>query len=118
MAIQECCYFNGDGIHWGSVHFFQTIFSLSHIDFEEGPRVPFLNFRGVMVPRFSTQVPPLDFEVGHGSRGPGPTFTPYPLFHVQVAEFQPPNTVRNYFTSAFQTFYTRTTSSHSKMLEL
>ena len=27
------------------------------------------------------------------------------LFHAQVAEFQPPDTVRNYFTSAFQAFY-------------
>ena len=81
MAIQECCYFNGDGIHWGSVHFFQTIFSLSHIDFEEGPRVPFLNFRGVMVPRFSTQVPRLDFEVGHGSRVPSPGVLVPPLHH-------------------------------------
>ena len=36
------------------------------------------------------------------------------LFHVQVAEFQPPDTIKNYFTSAFQPFYTRTRSSHSK----
>ena len=36
------------------------------------------------------------------------------LFHVQVIEFQPPDTVKNYFTSAFQAFYTRTRSSHSK----
>ena len=90
MAIQECCYFSGVAIHWGSVHFFQTIFSLSHIDFEEGPRVPFLNFRGVMVPRFSTQVPRLDFEVGHGSRIPSPGVlvpllhhTPYFMYKLQ-----------------------------------
>ena len=30
----------------------------------------------------------------------------------------PSDTVRNYFTSAFQAFYTRTTSSHSKTLNL
>ena len=29
------------------------------------------------------------------------------LFHVQVAEFQPPHTVKKYFASAFQAFYTR-----------
>ena len=29
----------------------------------------------------------------------------------------PPDTVRNYFTSAFQAFYTGTTSSHSKTLK-
>ena len=34
--------------------------------------------------------------------------------HVQVAEFQPPDTVKNYFTGAFKVFYTRLTSSHSK----
>ena len=28
------------------------------------------------------------------------------LFHVQVAEFLPADTVKNYFTSAFQAFYT------------
>ena len=39
------------------------------------------------------------------------------LFQVQVTEFQLPDTVRNYFTSAFQAFYTRTTSSHSKTLK-
>ena len=95
MAIQEYCYFNGVGIHWGSVHFFQTIFSLSHIDFEEGPRVPFLNFRGVMVPRFSTQVPRLDFEVGHGSRVPSPGVlvpllhhTPYFMYKLQSFNHQ------------------------------
>ena len=33
------------------------------------------------------------------------------------AEFQPPDTERNYFTSSFQAFYTRTTSSHSKTLK-
>ena len=32
-------------------------------------------------------------------------------FHVQVAEFQPPDTVKNYFTD---TFYTRPRSSHPK----
>ena len=36
------------------------------------------------------------------------------LFHVQVAEFQPPDIVKNYFTSAFQVFYTRKTGSHLK----
>ena len=36
------------------------------------------------------------------------------LFHVQVAGFQPSNTVKKYFISAFQTFYTRTGSRHSK----
>ena len=39
------------------------------------------------------------------------------LFHVQVAEFQPANTadtVKNFFTSAFQAFYARASSSHSK----
>ena len=39
------------------------------------------------------------------------------LNHVQFAEFQPPDTVKNYFASAFQAFYTRTTSSHSKTLK-
>ena len=34
--------------------------------------------------------------------------------HVQVAEFQPADTVKNYFTGAFQAIYTRTRSSHSK----
>ena len=29
------------------------------------------------------------------------------LFHLQVAEFQPPHTVNKYFTSAFQAFYIR-----------
>ena len=29
------------------------------------------------------------------------------FFHVQVAEFQPANAVKNYFTGAFQAFYTR-----------
>ena len=38
------------------------------------------------------------------------------LFHVQVAEFQLPNTVKNYFTGAFQAFCTRSGSSHSKAL--
>ena len=35
-------------------------------------------------------------------------------FHVQVAEFQPPDIVKNYSTGAFQTFYTRLRISHSK----
>ena len=38
------------------------------------------------------------------------------LFHVQVAEFKPPDTAKNYFTGAFQAFYTRTRSCHSKEL--
>ena len=66
MAIQECYYFSGVGVHWGSAHFFfQIIFSLSHlslvltIDFcysqliflkkinslKEGEGVPLLNFK-------------------------------------------------------------------------
>ena len=36
------------------------------------------------------------------------------LFCVQVAEFQPPDTVKNYFTGAFQAFYSRLRISHSK----
>ena len=36
------------------------------------------------------------------------------LFQVQVAGFQPPDTGKKYFTSAFQAFYTRTRSSYSK----
>ena len=36
------------------------------------------------------------------------------LFHVQVAEFQPPDSVKNYFTDAFQALYTRMRSSHSQ----
>ena len=36
------------------------------------------------------------------------------LFYVQVAEFQRPDTVKKYFTGAFQAFYTRTRSSYSK----
>ena len=36
------------------------------------------------------------------------------LFYVQVAEFQPPDTVKIYFTGAFQAFYARSRSSHSK----
>ena len=35
------------------------------------------------------------------------------FFHVQVAEFQPPDAVKNYFTGVFQAFYTRTRRSHS-----
>ena len=30
------------------------------------------------------------------------------IFYVQVAEFQPPDTVKNYFIDAFQVFYTKT----------
>ena len=33
------------------------------------------------------------------------------LFHLQVAEFQPPHTVKRYFTSAFQASHTRRRSS-------
>ena len=36
------------------------------------------------------------------------------LFHVQVVEFQPADTVENYFTGAFQAFYAKARSSHSK----
>ena len=36
------------------------------------------------------------------------------LFHVQVAEFQPADTVKSYFTGAFQAFYNRTRSSLSQ----
>ena len=36
------------------------------------------------------------------------------FIHVKVAEFQLPDTIKNYFTGAFQAFYTRTRSSHSK----
>ena len=36
------------------------------------------------------------------------------LFHIQVAEFQPPDTEKSYFTGGFQEFYVRTRSSHSK----
>ena len=36
------------------------------------------------------------------------------LFHVQVAEFKTADTVKNYFTGAFQAFSTRTRSSHPK----
>ena len=39
------------------------------------------------------------------------------LFDVQFAEFQPPDTVKYYFTSAFQAFYRRTTKTHSKALK-
>ena len=38
------------------------------------------------------------------------------LFHGQVAEFQPANTIENYLTGDFQAFYTRTRGSHSKAL--
>ena len=37
------------------------------------------------------------------------------LFYVQVAGFQPPDSVKNCFTGAFQAFYTRSRSSHSKV---
>ena len=37
------------------------------------------------------------------------------LFHLQVAEFQPPRIVKKYFTCAFQAFYTRRRSSYSKV---
>ena len=40
------------------------------------------------------------------------------LFHVQVPEFQPLDTVKNYFTSAFQAFHIRATSSHSKTFKI
>ena len=36
------------------------------------------------------------------------------LFHVQEDEFEPPDTVKNYFTGAFHACYARTRSSHSK----
>ena len=36
------------------------------------------------------------------------------LSRVEVADFQPADTVKNYFTVPFQAFYTRTRSSHSK----
>ena len=36
------------------------------------------------------------------------------LFHEQVAEFQPLDTVKKYFTGVSQAFYTRTRSGHSK----
>ena len=36
------------------------------------------------------------------------------LFHIQIAEFQPADTVKNSFTGAFQEFYTITRSSYSK----
>ena len=36
------------------------------------------------------------------------------LFHVQVAEFQLPDSVKNFFTGAFQAFYIRSRSSHLK----
>ena len=35
----------------------------------------------------------------------------------EESEFQPPVTVRNYFTIVFQGFYTRTIGSHLKMLK-
>ena len=38
------------------------------------------------------------------------------LFYVQVSEFQPTDTVKNYFTGAFQAFYTGLRSSNSKTL--
>ena len=36
------------------------------------------------------------------------------LFRVPVEEFQPPDTVKNYFTGPFKCFYTITRSNHSK----
>ena len=36
------------------------------------------------------------------------------LFYVQVSEFEPPDTVKSYFTGAFRAFCTRSRSSHSK----
>ena len=36
------------------------------------------------------------------------------LFHVQVAKFQLPDIVKNYSAGAFQAFYARSKSSHSK----
>ena len=36
------------------------------------------------------------------------------LFHIQVAEFQPPDTEKSYFTGGFQAVYVGTSSSHSK----
>ena len=36
------------------------------------------------------------------------------LFHVHVSEFQPADTLKNYFTGDFQAFYARTGSSYSK----
>ena len=38
------------------------------------------------------------------------------LFRVQDAEFQAPDTVKNYFTGAFQALYIRTRSSHSRAI--
>ena len=40
------------------------------------------------------------------------------LFLVQVAEFQPADTVKNYFTGAFQAFYKRTRSKPSEGVHL
>ena len=37
------------------------------------------------------------------------------LIHVKVGGFQVAYTIKNYFTSAFQTFSARTRSSHSKV---
>ena len=39
------------------------------------------------------------------------------IFHVQVAEFKPADTVNSYFTGAFQAFYTRTRGSYSKLFD-
>ena len=36
------------------------------------------------------------------------------LFHLQFAEFERLHTVKNYFTSGFQAFYTKRSSSYSK----
>ena len=40
------------------------------------------------------------------------------LFHLQVAEFQPPHTVKKYCTSAFQAFYTRRKSCSKAFIYL
>ena len=40
------------------------------------------------------------------------------LFHLQVAEFQPPHTGKKYFTSAFQAFYTRRKSCSKAFMYL
>ena len=38
------------------------------------------------------------------------------LLHVQVAEFKPPDIIKDYFTDAFQAFCTRMRNSHLKAL--
>ena len=37
------------------------------------------------------------------------------LFHVQVKKLEPPDTLENYFSRSFQTFYRRTRNCHSKL---